>query len=399
MKLQWQYLIGLTVTLGLTALLFQNCERAQYSRYDKSVEALGDYTWQHGNFGSCSQTCGGGQQSRSVWCGDYNGAIVDDNKCSGAKPTPTQACNTQACTGSQSVTQTVKLIGPSHQVDVLMIIDDSSSMAPEQEKLAERMGEFFTELGSSQVNWQMCVTTTDVGYYNGDPLRWSTIDNHILKASSGNAQSIFSDTVTAIGSGYSTDEQAIKATILAMRSNSRHNCFRDGAALSVIVLSDEDERSVGGNQALSMQQYKPLETDNRPATAVSEKNKIFGNSKRFTFNSIIVKPNDTQCEQMQDTQASPSFQGRQYAHLSSLTNGAIGSICDTNYSSNLNYFADTILSSLSEVELECLPSGSVTLTTNPTVSGLTHTVAANKITFNKVLPYGTTLTLKYDCSQ
>lgn len=57
------------------------------------------YSWQTGSFGSCSVSCGGGTQTRTVSCGRSDGATVSDSFCSGAKPSASQSCNTTACAG------------------------------------------------------------------------------------------------------------------------------------------------------------------------------------------------------------------------------------------------------------------------------------------------------------
>ena len=60
-------------------------------------QATGTTTWKTGPWSVCSKTCGGGTQTRSVWCERSDGATVSDGDCSGTKPATSQSCNTQPC--------------------------------------------------------------------------------------------------------------------------------------------------------------------------------------------------------------------------------------------------------------------------------------------------------------
>jgi len=62
------------------------------------------YVWLSGAWGSCSEACAGGTQSRSVTCQRNDGVTVSDSNCSGTKPAGSQSCNIQLCANGQSCT-------------------------------------------------------------------------------------------------------------------------------------------------------------------------------------------------------------------------------------------------------------------------------------------------------
>lgn len=351
----------------------------------------GSPTWNVGPWGSCSSSCGNGTQTRVVECRDSTG-IRPDSVCTDPKPATQQACNNDcACTG---VDKTLNMTVPAdnNKVDILVVVDDSSSMTQDNQKLAERLNGFVADLQTVNIEWQMCITTTDVGYYEGRPIMWSGTSQRVINKSTPNLASVFQQTIYDIGSGYGNDEQGIKASILSMLNNPIYPCHRNSAALAVVIISDEDERSVGGNQSLSSQQYKPLTVQNYPSTFVNTAHSLFGAEKRMTVNSIVVR--DAQCKQNEDTQGSPAFIGTKYMELSDLTNGAVGNICDSDYSYNLKYFKDAILTTVSSVDLTCVPAGTPVVNLP---SGYSWSLQGNKVSFSPALPSGVSVTINYKC--
>ena len=62
-----------------------------------NVQACETYSWNVGAFGTCSEPCGGGTQTRTVVCQDSGGATVADSFCTTTKPATAQSCNVQTC--------------------------------------------------------------------------------------------------------------------------------------------------------------------------------------------------------------------------------------------------------------------------------------------------------------
>lgn len=303
------------------------------------------------------------------------------------------------------------------QVDFLIVLDDSNSMLPELQKLATKMSAFMTSIESSDINWQMCLTVTrPLSGDWGKPIAWKSyapkngVPNYLLKKGATNLDAIFNSTIAQveIGGTSSGDERAIKAayenfTLGNPDSGSSHGCYRPGSALSVIAISDEDERSVGGDSTKvksndSASAYQPLETEDIPANLISHSQNIFGKDLRFTFNSIIVKPGDSVCEAEQDTNTSPSHAGYVYTLMSQLTEGGVASVCEDDYSASLNTFKDKIVNSLNQLTLRCLPDVS---TLSVKVNGKkvsNYKVDKNVLKFSHSLVEGTKIDLKFDCA-
>jgi len=341
-----------------------------------------------------------------------------DSKATGGSATPSPSPTPTGQQGTRDVTNTFTATTPNSKLDITLIIDDSNSMLPDNQKLAAKLSDFISNLQTSSIDWQMCVTVTRALTVNGNPawgasIVWSNytpaagVSSWVLKPTA-NLSTIFANTINNIGAGWAgtEDERGIKSAWWHLyngdtRYANNSGCYRADAALAFISISDEDERSVGGDitQQYYANEYKPLENDDLPSSLVTQVHDIFGMSKRFTYNSIIVKPGDSTCMAIQDAQGSKSHYGVQHNTLSGLTAGGVGSICDDNFSTNLNLFAGSIQTSISSTPLECTPVGNaVDVTVTPAVTGLTSTVNGASVSFSPNIPVGRTETLKYKCS-
>ncbi len=306
---------------------------------------------------------------------------------------------------------------PASKLDILLIIDDSNSMLPENQRLASRMADFVSTLQTSNLDWQMCVTVTRALMVGGSPAWGASVQWSNYTPASGtpawvlrptaNLSTIFTNTINNIGAGWvgTDDERGIKAAWWHvyngdLRYPTNSKCYRADAALAMIVISDEDVRSVGGIAADQFYpgEFKELENDDLPPNLMTQVREVFGVQKRWTFNSIIVRPNDTACMGAQDGAGAKSHYGRKYQEMSNLSGGGIGSICDANYSTNLNVFADSIQDSISSIQLECMPvNNAIEVTVTPAVANLASEVKGASVTFTPKIPVGRSVNLKYKC--
>lgn len=326
-------------------------------------------------------------------------------------PTPLEVTVANVVTPTRRVTLAKDVQVTDNKVDIVLIVDDSNSMLADNRKLAQRLQGFVNNLTSQNVDWQMCATVTrsqDVNnngvYYWGASRNWVDYVGSpvwILKRGAADPYSIFTKTIDAIGAGWAgtDDERAIKAAFWHAEYAAYNTCYRNDASISVIIISDEDVRSVGGDSAQVFYggELKQLEADDLPQAYVNKIKQKFGMNKRFTVNSIIVKPGDTACMQAQDSGGSKSHYGKYYAELSSLTNGFTSSICANDYSENLNYFRDRIVSSLASIPLECAPVGTIDVTVTPAVAGMSTRIENNALIFSPAVPAGHHIDVGYDC--
>src|SRR5207253_7386084 len=198
---------------------------------------------------------------------DGNGGNNDNG---GSTPTPTPGPGTTPTATPSGTPRTVNYssVVPANpnKVDILLVIDDSGSMKTDQLKLASKLSGFASQLESSSVSmdWQMCVTVTrdqliSGKYYWGASVNWvgytpASGPQYLLKKGTSGLNDIFTKTINAIGAGVpgSGDERGIKAAYHHFYNgepgaSGSSGCYRKDAAVAVIVISDEDERSVGGD--------------------------------------------------------------------------------------------------------------------------------------------------------
>lgn len=277
-------------------------------------------------------------------------------------------------------------------VDVLIIDDNSDSMRDKQEKLAARLASFLGSLG--KIDWQIGITTTDTsnGTYGlqGSLVEFAGTGSKILTKKTENYAQAFADTVIrreTISCNYdcpSNDERPLRATIQAIQKRDSENAgfFRDGADLAVIILSDEDEASVGGPDA------------NRPTDVLEAFRTAFGDSKSLNGFGILIAPDDKKCYE------SESMFGANYAKVLSqfvmLTGGVVGSLCANDYGPTLAGIGQRVREGVKTAILTALPvAESVQVHVTPADPTLTWTMDGRRLTFAHPPKPGATVIVEY----
>jgi Abnormal spindle-like microcephaly-assoc'd, ASPM-SPD-2-Hydin len=132
------------------------------------------------------------------------------------------------------------IVGEVSAVDVLFIVDDSGSMADDQQILADNFGRFvetaFTE--DADVDFHLGVTTTDVLGGAGGALVGPVLDRN-----TGSLEQAFRSMaiVGTSGSGLECGLEAMRRALEIHSSGVNAGFLRPDAALSVIVVTDEED--------------------------------------------------------------------------------------------------------------------------------------------------------------
>lgn len=287
-------------------------------------------------------------------------------------------------------------------IDVLVVVDNSGSMAPEQKNMGDRFGNFISKIDS--LDWRVAVITTDMqggkvdlqDKFDGQLLPIKDLNGRYFLDSATDkavAQARFSATVqrSESGSGY---EQGVAATYRSIErsmltGDPNNSFYRSDAALAIVLVSDADETGKDNKSS-------NLTSKSVPANLVSlVSNKWPG--KPFIFNSIVVKTGDTACLGVSGNEN----YGVNYEKAATLTGGVIGSVCAPDYATQLDDIGEGLGKVVRSVSLDCAPvdsngDGKVDLTMS--IQGVAFTVSGSLVTFTNALPPGK-IDFAYTCKE
>jgi hypothetical protein len=118
------------------------------------------------------------------------------------------------------------------QLDALFVIDNSRYMAGVQKRVADSFHRFVDYLALNQIDWHVGLLTSDVSaspgqYQGGGKLYFTSSDN-------------VSQAVIALGTGGSAISAVLQQADLGLRGPPQ-GFLRDGAALFIVVVTDNDD--------------------------------------------------------------------------------------------------------------------------------------------------------------
>jgi len=214
---------------------------------------------------------------------------------------------------------------PADLVDILLVVDNSCSMAPYQTKLASNFQSFIQFFVDVDVDYHIGVTTTtvtDVGPYgsctqqdvNKIPGPGQLVMNKVITSETSNAEQLFGQLVN-VGVCGAGNEMGLEAASLALGSASNSSFLRDDAELSIIFVSDEED---GSPQPVNsyLNAFRAAKPD--------------GGRESMDVSALVVTDLSS-CDQQQKQAGATT--GDRYLDVAEQGQGVIGNICDDDFAS------------------------------------------------------------------
>lgn len=220
---------------------------------------------------------------------------------------------------------------PTNQIDILWVVDDSKSMAEEQEALADGFSDFIASIEESNTDFNLGVISTS--FDSDDADRGSLIgDPAVITADTPSYEAEFQQRVL-LGTEGSDKEKGLAAGAFAlssvMQAGANEGFLRDDAFLLVVFVTDEDDCSDDG----LLDDFGPgacYDQSDRlvPVTdLVQDYWEVKGPSQLFTGGIIGPTAGEADAQGCGDSVAP----GHRYREFLGYTGGTEGSICASDF--------------------------------------------------------------------
>ncbi len=216
---------------------------------------------------------------------------------------------------------------PPQEVDILLVVDNSCSMDPYQQKLSQNFAHFITFFDDANILWHIGVTTTDIHSEGAGELQ-----NAFFTWEDEDAEDRFKDAVNVGIEGYYS-EMGLHAALLTLENEQNQAFLRPDASLSLIFVSDEEDAS-----PWPVHDYTNFFYDAK------------GGARRDIVNaSSLVVTDPSTCS------ANFSRSGDRYIEIAEQTSGIIGNICADNFADIVTELSLNASRLMDSFELSSMP--------------------------------------------
>ena len=217
--------------------------------------------------------------------------------------------------------------GGTDMADILWVIDDSNSMASEQQKVADGFNEFIRAVGVSAEDFQIGVVTTDMdeqnetrGHLVGDPPFITRDDDYVTDFMAR----------VQVGTAGSDKERGLQAAYTALTDPdalaANDGFLREDSVLALVFVSDENDCSDDNWLTDDMSGalcYDIKDKLTSVAEYVRRFNGVKGVEGRVVASGIVGPDVAEGCDQ--------TWPGKRYMTVSEELDGVVGNICDVDY--------------------------------------------------------------------
>lgn len=247
-------------------------------------------------------------------------------------------------------------------LDLLVVVDDSASMAQEQKNLSSKLQSLLSHISNS--SWRIGVITTSA---SKPELR------AIINKGDVDAGEKFAEGVSAGISG-SGQERGIYQSVTGLKSP---GFLRDGSSIAVLIVSDEENYS---SKQTDSPQYLLDYLSLTAKRKLKESARIYG----------IISPSDEPCE------TAPS-EGLDYEFAIDQSGGTKGSICDEDYSNTLSAISTDVKAILqTSWYLSAAPApGSLSVKVNGVTLNSGYSLVGQTLSFSVAPQAGSKIEVSY----
>lgn len=229
-----------------------------------------------------------------------------------------------------------------NKVDILWIVDNSSSMLKHQNSLSTQVPDLVSRLNSLKMDYQMAVVTTSLGGTSPDGGKFIGTPKYVTNKTSDLVNILKAKMI--VGEAGSNNERGLESMGMALSpsylANEGRGFLRNDALLVVIALSDEDDKSAVSSPSSHYARF----LDSIKAPWVD-------GSRSWVFNFIGVIPTSTNCSTFNDY----AEVGYEFVSLVEASGGVQESICSSNLGNAISNIRARIYQILTDFKLTSKP--------------------------------------------